>query len=215
MRPLRFVDVTKFGLRQYADDVAQVPTRKGRPRDAVIDEAVLATARQHLAVHGLTGLSIAAVAEEAGTTRPSLYRRWPTKLQLAVAAVADLAEVAPPEPTDDPFEDLVAELAHFRHCITDASSLALAGLMLQEDVEPEFQREYREHLVKPRRARLRACFERAIIAGELPADADLTVATTMATGSWYAFSVGGVKPPRDWPRRTATLIWRACGGKPR
>lgn len=188
--------------------------RKGRPRDAVIDKAVLATTRQHLAVHGLAGLSIAAVAEDAGTTRPSLYRRWPTKLQLAVAAVADLAEVEPPEPTDDPFADLVAELMHFRHCITHASSLALAGVMLQEEVDPQFQREYREHLVKPRRARLRACFERAIIAGQLPADADLAIATTMVTGSWYAFAIGGARPPRDWPQRTAALVWRACGGVP-
>ena len=189
-------------------------TRAGRPRSTDIDRATLETARRHLAVHGLTGLSIAAVADEAGTTRPAIYRRWPTKLSLAVAAVADLAEVEPPRPTDDPFEDLVAELAHFRHCITDASSLALAGVMLQEEVDPEFQREYREHLVKPRRARLRACFERAIIAGELPADADLAIATTMLTGSWYAFAIGGAKPPRDWPRRTATLVWRALGGQP-
>lgn len=194
--------------------MAAAQTRPGRPRDVAIDSAVLAAARQHLAMHGLTGLAIAAVADDAGTTRPSLYRRWPTKLSLAVAAVADLAEVDPPTPTDDPFADLVTELEHFRHCITDASALALAGVMLQDGVDEEFQRQYREHLVKPRRARIRACFERAIIMGQLPADADLAVATTMVTGSWYAFAIGGATPPRDWPRRTATLIWRACGSSP-
>jgi len=191
-----------------------IQTRLGRPRDTEIDAAVLAAARQQLATHGLAGLSIAAVADEAGTTRPSLYRRWPTKLSLAVAAVADLAEVDPPIPTDDPRADLVAELEHFRHCITDASALALAGVMLQDGVDPEFQQQYREHLVKPRRARIRACLERGILDGLLEPDADIAIVATFATGSWYSFAIGGAKPPRDWAQRTAELMWRACGGDP-
>ena len=194
--------------------MAATQARAGRPRDADIDAAVLAATRQHLAVHGLAGLSIAAVADDAGTTRPSLYRRWPTKLSLAVAAVADLAEIDHPAPTDDPFEDLVAELEHFRHCITDASALALAGVMLQDGVDPEFQRQYREHLVKPRRARIRACLERGILDGQLDPEADVTVAATFPTGSWYSFAIGGAKPPRDWARRSATLMWLACEGDP-
>jgi AcrR family transcriptional regulator len=192
--------------------VEQTPGRLGRPRDTDIDRAVLATARRHLAIHGLAALSVAAIAQEAGTTRPSLYRRWPDKLQLAVAAVADLAEIDPPQPTDDPFRDLVAELEHFRDCVTEAATLALAGLMLQDGVDPEFQRQYREHLVKPRRGRLRACLERGVVAGLLSADADIALASTFATGSWYAFAIAGTPPPHDWPRRAATLIWRGCGG---
>jgi len=36
-------------------------------------------------------MSLAAVAQEAGTTRQALYRRWPTKASLAAAAVAAAA----------------------------------------------------------------------------------------------------------------------------
>ncbi len=187
-------------------------TRTGRPRDAAIDVAVLAATRRQLAESGLAALSVSAVAQEARTTRPAIYRRWPTRLELAVAAVADLAEIAPPEPTDDPLADLTAELTHFRHCITDAGALALVGVMLQDGVDPELQRHYRDHLVRPRRARLRACLERGISAGLLPADADLAVAVSLATGSWYAYALSGAGPPRDWPRRVARLVWRACGG---
>ena len=204
----------KWAESGYAVVMTATQARAGRPRDAEIDAAVLAAARQHLAVHGLAGLSIAAVADDAGTTRPSLYRRWPTKLSLAVAAVADLAEVDPPTPTDDPFADLLAELEHFRHCITDASALALAGVMLQDGVDPEFQQHYREHLVKPRRSRIRACLERGVLDGSLESDADIAVVTTFATGSWFSFAIGGGKPPRDWAARTAALMWRACGGDP-
>ena len=186
--------------------------RTGRPRDAAIDVAVLAATRRQLAESGLAALSVSAVAQEAGTTRPAIYRRWPTRLELAVAAVANLAEIAPPVPTDDPLADLIAELTHFRHCITDAGALALAGVMLQDGVDPELLRHYRDHLVKPRRARLRACLERGIASGLLTADADLAVAVSAATGSWYAYALSGGSAPRDWPRRMARLIWRACGG---
>lgn len=188
--------------------------RVGRPRDTAIDAVVLETTRRHMASRGLNGLSIAAVAEEAGTTRPSIYRRWPTRLDLALAAVADLAEIAPPTPTDDPFGDLVAELEHFRHCITDASALALAGVMLQDGVDEKFRQAYRSHLVRPRRARLRSCLQRGIASGALEPDADLDVAGSLMTGSWYAFAIGGAPAPPDWASRTATLVWRACGGRP-
>ena len=43
-------------------------------------------------------------------------------------------------------------------------------------------------------------------------DADLEVAVTLGTGSWYARALTGAKPPHNWAERTATLIWRAVGG---
>jgi AcrR family transcriptional regulator len=188
--------------------------RQGRPRDKTLDNAILNAARDQLASSGLAGLSIAAVAEAAGTTRPTLYRRWPTKLALALDAVAQLAEADPPPVTDDPFHDLVAEVAHFRHCIAEGSSLALAGVMLQDDVDEAFRAQYRESLVRPRRARIRACLERGIDTGQLAPDADLDVAGSLITGSWYAFAISGARVPRDWASRTAALVWRACGGQP-
>jgi len=191
---------------------APIAKPAGRPRDVGIDEAVMSATRRLMATRGLAGLSIAAVAAEAGTTRPSIYRRWPTKLDLALAAVADLANVEPPGLSDSPFNDLVAELDHFAHCITDAAALALAGVMLQQDVDQAFRDTYRESLVVPRRARLRACLTRGIEAGLLEANADLAVAGSMMTGSWYAFAIAGAPPPVDWAERAATLVWRACGG---
>lgn len=193
-------------------DAGVAPRPAGRPRDDAIDHAVLATTRRHLAAFGFAALSVAAVASEAGTTRPAIYRRWPTKSDLAVAAVADLAEAEPPRPTGVPFADLVAELEHFRHCISDANSLALAGMVLSDGVDPSVQRTYREHLVVPRRARLRACMEAGVAQGQLDTDADVDVAGSLMTGSWYAFALAGRTPPPDWAPRVASLVWRSCGG---
>jgi AcrR family transcriptional regulator len=186
----------------------------GRPRDAAIDEAVLDAALTLLARDGYAGLSLASVAAAAGTTRPAIYRRWPDKTALVVAAVARLARVDPPPVTGDPFPDLVAELEHFRHCITEAGALPLVGVMLGDGVDAPVRRQYAEEIVAPRRARIRACLAAAVERGELDADADLLVASTFLTGSWYSLALVGTPPPPDWALRTATLVWRACGGQP-
>jgi AcrR family transcriptional regulator len=186
----------------------------GRPRDASIDDAVLEAALHRLARDGFAGLSLASVAAEAGTSRPAIYRRWPDKESLVVDAIARLAQTDPPDVGGRPFDDLVAELEHFRHCITAAAALSVAGLMLGDDVNETLRAKYHDLVVLPRRTRIRACLERAVDDGSLDADADLVVAGTFLTGSWYAFALGGVTPPDDWARRAATLVWRACGGRP-
>lgn len=186
----------------------------GRPRDPSIDDAVLEETIRQLGRDGLAALSLASVAAAAGTSRPAIYRRWPNKEALVVDAICRLAQVDPPHVVDDPFETLVAELEHFRHCITLAGSLPVAGLMLTDGVDETIRDRYREQIVAPRRARIRACLRRAVDQGDIDADADLTVAATFLTGSWYSFALVGASPPRDWARRTATLVWRACGGTP-
>lgn len=54
----------------------------GRPRDPRIDEAVLRVAADLVVEVGYAELSIAAVAERAGTSKPAIYRRWPSKAHL-------------------------------------------------------------------------------------------------------------------------------------
>lgn len=186
----------------------------GRPRDASIDDAVLDATLHRLARDGFAGLSLASVAADAGTSRPAIYRRWPDKESLVIDAIARLAQVAPPEAGASPFEDLVTELEHFRHCITEAAALPLAGLMLGDDVNEALRAKYHDLIVVPRRSRIRACLQRAIDDGSLDADADVVIAGTFLTGSWYSLALAGATPPPDWARRTATLVWRACGGRP-
>ncbi len=66
-----------------------------RPRNPDIDAAVLRATTELLEEVGYLDLTIAAVAERAGTTKPAIYRRWPTKAHLVHEAVfpADTPEV--------------------------------------------------------------------------------------------------------------------------
>ncbi|MEZ5098255.1 MAG: TetR/AcrR family transcriptional regulator [Thermoleophilia bacterium] len=187
--------------------------RPGRPRDASIDERVLDAARRHLAEHGYEGLSLAAVAADAGTTRPAVYRRWPGKPELATAAIAALSRAEDRPDTDDPFADLVDELEAFRRGVTRPDGLSLVGTMLQRGTEPRLVELYRARVVAPRRARLRALLERAVASGEL-AGGDVDLAVASLTGSFYALALADALPG-DWPARAAAHAWRALGGTPR
>jgi AcrR family transcriptional regulator len=72
----------------------------GRPRDAAIDEAVLLATVELLERDGYLQLTIANVAARAGTSKPAIYRRWPTKAHLVHEAVfpAQDFDALPPAP---------------------------------------------------------------------------------------------------------------------
>jgi AcrR family transcriptional regulator len=185
----------------------------GRPRDAEIDVRVLDVARRHLARHGYEALSVSAVADDAGTTRQAVYRRWPTKADLAKAAVAAMSAAAERPATDDPFADLVRELEAYRRGIGRPDGVSMVGTMLVRSTDARLRALYRERIVAPRRARLRAILERARSSGLIAADADVDVVVAMLTGSWYATALAGEPHPDDWPHRVAALAWRALGGE--
>lgn len=194
--------------------MATTAAQRGRPRQPRLDQAILAATRRLLAERGYAATSLAAIAVQAGTTPPAIYRRWPTKAALAAEAM----ETFPDEPArpagDDPFADLVAELSDFRQAISRPGRISLAGTMLQASTDPHARARYQARIIAPRRARLRTILELAQARGLLGADPDIEIALTMLTGSWYARCLAGTPAPPRWPQRTATLIWRALGGTP-
>jgi AcrR family transcriptional regulator len=187
---------------------------RGRKRDRSIDERVLTVAGQQLAASGYEAMSIAAIAHGAGTTRQAVYRRWPTKASLAAAALQRAAdEAAGAADSDDPYRDLIAELTNFQDGVSLPGRMSLVGTMLQHGIDPGVRARYQERVIAPRRQRLRAILERARAQGLIDEDADLDIAVTLGTGSWYARALAGSPPPRRWPERTAALVWRAVGGE--
>lgn len=100
----------------------------GRPRDLRIDEAALEATRALLLERGWAGLSLTAIAERAGTTRPALYRRWPSLAHLVHEAAfpADLTSTRPQSGSAPDVRSLVAgSLAAFAHPVARAAAPGL------------------------------------------------------------------------------------------
>ncbi len=60
--------------------------RATRRRGADLENAIYAAVLDELWRHGYTGLTFEGVAAAAATSKPVLYRRWPTKAQMVLAA---------------------------------------------------------------------------------------------------------------------------------
>ncbi len=85
----------------------------GRRYGAVLEQALLDAAWDELRESGYASFTIDAVARRAGTSRPVLYRRWPNRAQLVLAAVRAHAPTPQLEDFPDTGQlrgDLVAEL---------------------------------------------------------------------------------------------------------
>jgi AcrR family transcriptional regulator len=186
---------------------------RGRRRDAAIDARILAAARRQLSCLGYEGMSLAAVAEEACTTRQALYRRWPDKAQLAAEAIAVTVPLDALRVSSDPRADLERELDDFQRAMTAPSHASLAGTMLQDATDPRSREQYRLHVIAPRLERIRAILEHARDMGLLATDADIEIALTLPTGGWYERQLACLDAPDDWSSRTAGLVWRALGGQ--
>ncbi|GAB3827892.1 TetR/AcrR family transcriptional regulator [Dactylosporangium cerinum] len=75
------------------------PTTQTRRRGATLEAAILDAAAGELTENGYAGLTMDRVAKRAGTNKNAIYRRWPDRLALGVAAYRQLATTIEPPDT--------------------------------------------------------------------------------------------------------------------
>ena len=175
----------------------------GRPRDPAVDTAILEVAARMLAEQGYARMSIAVVADAAGVSRPAIYRRFKTKADLAMAALAArIDEQASPPPDLDVETGLTQVLRHLASRLRDKHSMALIGtLLVEEEQTPDLIRLFRERLWATRANMLREIIDRGRERGELRKIVDSDVVVSMLIGALYAAYISQAKIPHDWPER--------------
>ena len=184
-------------------------TKPGRPRNPALEPAILAAAARHLGELGYARMSLESVAAAAGTTVPSLRRRYRNKAELAAAVIGWLRVEDLPAGASSPRAHALAILENFHRNLRATPAMAILGsLLAEEERHPELLRLFKTRLVEPRRALLR----QALAAGGLPGSADLDVLTSMLIGSFYGryVTLGGI--PDDWPARVLNAVWPPDAG---
>jgi AcrR family transcriptional regulator len=120
-----------------------------RPRTPGADEAILDATRTLLTERGFAGLTVEDVATTAGVGRQSVYRRWPTKAALVVAAMG--ARAGEPAPGTGSLEgDLAALVERTRASYDGARRGVLAEVWAAVAADPHSG--FEEQFVAPRRA---------------------------------------------------------------
>jgi AcrR family transcriptional regulator len=148
--------------------------RAGRPRDSEREAAILRVVLDVLSEVGFDGLSFEEVARRARASKATLYRRWPAKKEMVVAAIkAGPAAGNTPSPIDTGSlrGDLLALLARLEAAMAGGSSVSL--ILLQAGLDDPDLCHHIEEVAGPTGARLPESVLRAAIARhELPEDAD-------------------------------------------
>jgi AcrR family transcriptional regulator len=161
----------------------------GRPRDAAIDDAVLAAARELLAEGGYDHVTMDAAAARAGTSKAAVYRRYGSKAELLFAAALHPAEAAPPPDTGSLRGDLIALGRRVVDDMTSPAAREVAPRVIAEiSRSADVAERWRTVVVAGERAEIDALLARAASRGEL---ADPPPATTLhrAFGGALFFSV--------------------------
>ena len=178
--------------------------KPGRPRNPALDEAINSAAADLLGELGYARMSLESVAYAAGTTVPTLRRRYRDKADLVAAVIGSLRVEEPPAEAATPREHALAILRNLHSNLRSIPAMAILGsLLVEEERHPELLLLFKTRIVEPRRALLRQALE----AGGLPAAADFDALTSMLIGSFYGRYVTVAGIPDDWPDRVLSAIW--------
>jgi AcrR family transcriptional regulator len=138
-----------------------------RRRGEALRGAIHAAVLDEVADVGYAGVSIERVAERARTGKASIYRRWPTRLDLVLEAL-DHTLPDPDELPDtaDVRADLIAVLRRIAGVMQSRHGDA-ARACLGPGVDAELAAAIRNRLLAPRRAALLALLGRAADRGQV------------------------------------------------
>ncbi len=180
---------SRLDARPVPADPAVVRVRPGRgrrPTDLVRAE-ILAAAGEVLLQEGMAAFTIDRVAAQAGASKTTIYKWWPSKGMLAFDGFFHASKAALTFPdTGDIEVDLVAQVRAFVHLVSQTrAGQVLAELIGQAQTDPDLSQAFLVHYVEPRRQLAVEAMRRAQARGQLRADVELQVAVDQLWGACY------------------------------
>jgi AcrR family transcriptional regulator len=169
----------------------------GRPRDPQIDAAVLEATLAVLDDAGYGRLTIEEVARRAGATKPAIYRRWPTRQHLALAALAVRLGDSPVPDTGCTLCDLGEGIGVFLAAFRRIRPGVLGALFADCAAVPELRDAFLATLFEPPRAAVGKMLERAVARGDLRADVDTCLVLDMLSSLVHYRALFGHAPTTD------------------
>lgn len=165
-----------------ASEVA--PQRRGRPRSAAADAAILTAALTLVTEVGIGGLSMDDIATRAGVSKATIYRRWESKEALILDALntgighLDLIDTGTLAGDLSAYMLGLAEKLRHGTKTRDLIPHLVAAAAGNPALQPALD-QYARVRTRP----LRDLFQRAIDRGELPDDTDVTIAIELLLGA--------------------------------
>jgi AcrR family transcriptional regulator len=133
--------------------------------------AVLHAADDLLVERGFGGVTVEGIAARAGVAKQTIYRWWPSKVDILLDTLVQDAGERLKIPDDGPVVDALRTYlrALARFLTKEDAGKVLLALIGEAQHDPETAILFHERYLDPRRARERALVKRGIASGELPA----------------------------------------------
>jgi len=189
--------------------------RPGRPRSERAEQAIIDATLEAIGDCGVDGVRCEDVAARAGVGKATLYRRWPGKEDLLIAAFASLKTPLPEPRGESVREDLIAMLEAMAADADDPRYARQFALLHGEGERyPRLVRRYREQVVEPRRDLIRSVLRRGVASGELRPGTDVEVAMLLLTGAVLARGKHDVTPAEPgFASRVVDELLRGIGAR--
>ncbi|MGH3580232.1 MAG: TetR/AcrR family transcriptional regulator C-terminal ligand-binding domain-containing protein [Mycobacterium sp.] len=189
-------------------DSPSVDKGAGRPRDPRIDAAILGATADLLAEIGYSNLTMAAVAERAGTTKTALYRRWSSKAELVHEAAFPVAPTALGMPEGDIATDVRAMIAAAGAVFTSpVVRAALPGVIADMAADPDLSHRVMSRftgLFEVVRDRLVHAVERGEVHADI--DPDRLIEVIGGANLLRMLLVPGWEIDDEWVDQTAAIV---------
>ena len=160
---------------------------RGRPRSSEVDASILQAAIDIIVQSGYGKLTIEGVAERAGVSRPTVYRRYDSRAQLVADAVSQAFESANPVVPDSSSarEDVRILLRNTIRMLRETPIGSVIRALVSELGHNPDLAEIARKLERSRRSLMRKAIRRGMETGEFPADLDVELAIDTILGPVY------------------------------
>lgn len=168
-------------MRRSERNTGEAAPKPGRPRSVRSEQAILKATMEILVERGYHGFTMDEIVTRASVSKATIYRHWPSKELLAVAAVDRLPKLSPADKgsIEEDLLAIVVELADFvQNTTLGAVWPTLVG---ERSRNPELKAAL-DKATDRRRNPARLALRRAVERGDLPGDLDLELALDMVMG---------------------------------
>ena len=149
-------------------DHRKLPRRRGEALNVAIYQATL----DELAEVGYARLTMERVAERARASKASLYRRWPTRIELVMDAVYHVLPDALSVPDTGSLRgDVLAALRRTAEALAGPAGEAMRGLLSEALADESRAATFRENSQGTGRRLMREIVRRAVERGEVAPEA--------------------------------------------
>lgn len=186
----------------------------GRPLDTSIDADALAATADLLVEQGVQRLTMDEVARRCGASKTTIYRRWPGKNALVVAAALALLNEPQVPDTGDLREDLLAcARAYVLH--GGRAAQVLAAVMTAARHDPDLREIASARLGDPWSTLFEQVLRRAVARGQVDAGVDTAVVAEVFPAFAYQRTAarGLLVTDRDAVRVVDAVLLPALGAR--